>query len=161
VKKWVLLSILMLAIVMGIMINVYLNATEPVKAAEEKAELIASKETDLTDFSDFHLYSGEETYFVMTGKNSDHEDVYVWIDEKNNDLLTRKAKNGITKKEALNKLYEEKNPREIIEVRLGMARIHKTDRPAWEIYYRNNSDTINYYYVDFDTGEKLRAIDNL
>ena len=160
-KKWILLSILMIVIITGILINVYLNATEPVKAAERKAVEIASEEANLTDFSNFSLYSGEETYYVMKGKNSEQEEVYVWINEKNREILTRNVKNGITKEEALNKLYEEKNPRQIIEVRLGMARIHKTDRPAWEIYYRNNSDTINYYYVDFDTGEKLRAIDNL
>lgn len=160
-KKWILISILVIAVITGIMVNVYLNATEPVKAAEKKAVKIASKETELTDFSEFSLYSGEETYYVMKGMNSKQEDVYIWINEKNHDVVTRNAKKGITKKEALNKLYEEKNPRQILEVRLGMARIQKTDRPAWEIYYRNNSDTINYYYVDFDTGEKLRAIDNL
>nr|WP_249745401.1 DUF5590 domain-containing protein [Mesobacillus boroniphilus] len=143
------------------MVNVYLNAVEPVKAAEKEAVQIALKETNLSDFTNFSLYSGEETYYVMTGKNVKQEDVYVWINEKNSKVITRNAKKGITKKEALNKLYQEKNPNEIIEVRLGMARIQKTDRPAWEIYYRNNSDTINYYYVDFDTGEKLRAIDNL
>lgn len=160
-KKWIVLSILMIVIITGILVNVYLNATEPVKAAEDKAVQIATEETNLTGFSNFSLYSGEETYYVMTGKNSEDEKVYVWINEKNREILTRNVKNGITKDEALNKLYEEKNPKEIIEVRLGMARIQKTDRPAWEIYYRNNSDTINYYYVDFDTGEKLRAIDNL
>jgi uncharacterized protein YpmB len=161
VKKWIFISVLIIFTITGIVINVYLNAVEPVKAAEEEAVKIASKETNLTDFTNFSLYSGEETYYVMTGKNAKQEAVYVWINEKNNEIITRNAKNGITKKEALNKLYQEKNPNEIIEVRLGMARIQKTDRPAWEIFYRNNSDTINYYYVDFDTGEKLRAIDNL
>ncbi|WP_226642276.1 DUF5590 domain-containing protein [Mesobacillus subterraneus] len=160
-KKWIFISILIVFTITGILINVYLNAVEPVKAAEEEAVKIASKETNLTDFTNFSLYSGEETYYVMTGKNAKQEPVYVWINEKNREIITRNAKNGITKKEALNKLYQEKNPNEIIEVRLGMARIQKTDRPAWEIFYRNNSDTINYYYVDFDTGEKLRAIDNL
>ncbi|WP_226085222.1 DUF5590 domain-containing protein [Mesobacillus sp. S13] len=160
-KKWIFISILIVFTITGILINVYLNAVEPVKAAEEEAVKIASKETNLTDFTNFSLYSGEETYYVMTGKNAKQEPVYVWINEKNREIITRNAKNGITKKEALNKLYQEKNPNEIIEVRLGMARIQKTDRPAWEIFYRNNSDTINYYYIDFDTGEKLRAIDNL
>jgi uncharacterized protein YpmB len=160
-KKWIFISVLIVVTITGILINVYLNAVEPVKAAEEKAVKIASKETNLADFTNFSLYSGEETYYVMTGKNAKQEAVYVWINEKNSEIITRNAKNGITKKEALNKLYQEKNPNEIIEVRLGMARIQKTDRPAWEIFYRNNSDTINYYYVDFDTGEKLRAIDNL
>ncbi|WP_102263379.1 cell wall elongation regulator TseB-like domain-containing protein [Mesobacillus jeotgali] len=160
-KKWIFFSILIVVTIVGILINVYLNAVEPVKAAEKEAVQIASEETNLSDFTNFSLYSGEETYYVMTGKNAKQEDVYVWINEKNSEVITRNAKNGITKKEALNKLYQEKNPNEIIEVRLGMARIQKTDRPAWEIFYRNNNDTINYYYVDFDTGEKLRAIDNL
>lgn len=160
-KKWIFISLFVLLIAVGIIVNVYINANEPVKEAEQKAMKIVEKETDLTDLRDFQLYSGEETYYVLTGKNGQDEDVHVWISEKSQEIITRKAKNGITKEEALNKLYEEKNPIEIIEVRLGMARLQKTDRPAWEIYYRNNGDTINYYYVDFDSGEKLRAIDNL
>ncbi|WP_079509524.1 cell wall elongation regulator TseB-like domain-containing protein [Mesobacillus jeotgali] len=160
-KKWILLGVLFVAIITGILVNVYFNAVEPVDAAEKKAVEIAMKETSLSDFTDFNLYSGEETYYVMTGRNAKNEDVYVWINEKNSQLITKNAKNGITKKEALNKLYQEKNPDQIIDVRLGMARIKKTDRPAWEIYYRNSSNNINYYYVDFETGEKLRAIDNL
>nr|WP_246861025.1 DUF5590 domain-containing protein [Bacillus sp. REN3] len=145
----------------GILVNVYLNAVEPVKAAEERAMKIAAKETNLSNFSNFQLYNGEETYYVVMGKNNKKEDIYVWISEKDQEIETRAAKNGVTKKEALNKLYDEKNPQEIIEVRLGMARIKKTDRPAWEIYYRNDSDTLNYYYVDFDTGEMIRDIENL
>ncbi|MBT2694189.1 DUF5590 domain-containing protein [Bacillus sp. ISL-55] len=160
-KKWIFFSILIVVTIVGILVNVYLNSVEPLKAAEKEAVQIASEETNLSDFTNFSLYSGEETYYVMTGKNAKQEDVYVWINEKNSEVITRNAKNGITKKEALNKLYQEKNPNEIIEVRLGMARIQKTDRPAWEIFYRNSNETINYYYVDFDTGEKLRAIDNL
>lgn len=160
-KKWMLLGILFMAIMIGIVVNVYLNAVEPVSVAEKKAVEIAAKETNLSDFTDFKLYSGEETYYVMTGKNAGQEDVYVWINEKNGDLITKVAKNGITQKEALTKLYQEKQPDEIIAIRLGMSRIQMTDRPAWEIYYRKNSGTINYYYVDFETGEKLRAIDNL
>ena len=82
-KKWILIGMLLPAIVIGILINVYLNATEPVKAAEEKAVKIAAKETNLTRFRDFQLYSGEETYYVMTGKNAKNEDVHIWISEKN------------------------------------------------------------------------------
>lgn len=162
-KKWIFISLFVLLIAVGIIVNVYINANEPVKEAEQKAIQIVEKETDLTDFRDFQLYSGEETYYVLTGKNEQDEDVHVWISEKSQEITTRKAKNGITKEEALNRLYEEKNPYEIIEVRLGMARarLQKTDRPAWEIYYRNNGNTINYYYVDFDSGEKLRAIVDL
>lgn len=160
-KKWIVGLILIGALITGILINVYLNAFEPVKEAEEEAIKIAEKETNLSDFSHFQLYSGEETYYVLTGKNTKKEDVYIWIAEKDKEIKTRLAKNGVTKDEALNKLYKEKNPYEIIEVRLGVARIKKTDRLAWEIYYRNESDSLNYYYVDFDTGEKLRYIGNL
>ncbi|WP_349237116.1 DUF5590 domain-containing protein [Bacillus sp. REN3] len=160
-KKWIVTIFLIGAVLTGILVNVYLNAVEPVKAAEERAMKIAAKETNLSNFSNFQLYNGEETYYVVMGKNNKKEDIYVWISEKDQEIETRAAKNGVTKKEALNKLYDEKNPQEIIEVRLGMARIKKTDRPAWEIYYRNDSDTLNYYYVDFDTGEMIRDIENL
>jgi uncharacterized protein YpmB len=160
VKKWLVFG-LVLTIVAGAASTVlYLSATKPLRAAEQKAVAIANKESGLSGFHDFQLYNGEETYYVLKGKDMDDEEVFVWIAEDDEKIITKKATNGVNREEAVNTVYVDRQPKEILDIRLGITRLQKTDRPAWEIYYRSENGRLNYYYVDFETGEKLRAIDN-
>jgi uncharacterized protein YpmB len=160
VKKWIIISIVILFACLVGVVTIYMNATKPLRTAEKKAIEIAQQETDLTDFHDFQLSNGESTYFVLQAKDSNEEDVYVWISEKDRKTVIKKVNSGVSEEEAVKTVYANKEPKEIISVRLGMTRIQKTTRPAWEIYYRTDNGHLNYFYVDFETGEKLRAIDN-
>lgn len=159
-KKWIVSGIITVLAAIGAMIAIYLSSTAPVKYAEEKAVKILKQETQLSDFSNFQLYNGEEAYYILKAKNEKDQAVYVWISEKDKKITTRQVSNGVKKDQAVKTVYADREPKEIISVKLGMARIQKTDRPAWEIYYKTGNDNLNYYYVDFETGEKLRAIDN-
>ena len=156
-KKVIIISLLMFSVIIGSGIIVYLNAVEPIKAAEKKAIERAMKETRLLEAEDFQLYNGLETYYVIRGKNKAGNSIYVWVPEKEGQIIVRKVTDGVSKQEAINKLKEEKNPKKIISVRLGMEK----NRPLWEIYYRTEGNLINYYYVDFKTGEWLKKIENL
>lgn len=156
-KKWIIvLSILVLALC-GVLIKVYVSAVDPVKTAEKKAVLLAKKEISLKEVEDFHIYNGIETVNVIEGKSKQGDKIIVWIPEKSQEIFVRKAKNGLTKEAAIQKLQQEKSPEKIISVRLGMEK----NIPLWEIYYRSNNNLINYYYVHFDTGEWLKKIENL
>jgi uncharacterized protein YpmB len=157
VKKWILSIVIFFVVLIGILIKVYLSAMNPVKAAEEKAVLLASKKAQLTEIQDFHLYNGLETVNVIEGKNKKGDKIIVWIPEKSKKVFVKKAKNGLSKEEAVQKLLQEKNPKKIISVRLGMEK----NIPLWEIYYRSENNLINYYYVHFETGEWLKKIENL
>ncbi|WML59959.1 DUF5590 domain-containing protein [Neobacillus sp. PS2-9] len=156
-KKWILSIVIFFVVLIGIFIKVYLSAMNPVKAAEEKAVLLASKKAQLTEIQDFHLYNGLETVNVIEGKNKKGDKIIVWIPEKSKKVFVKKAKNGLSKEEAVQKLLQEKNPKKIISVRLGMEK----NIPLWEIYYRSENNLINYYYVHFETGEWLKKIENL
>jgi len=156
-KKWIIvLSIIVLAFC-GLLIKVYLSALDPVKAAETKAVSRAQEEISLKEVEDFHIYNGIETVNVIEGKSKNGDQIIVWMPEKSKEIFVRKAKNGLTKEEAIQKLQQEKSPKKIISVRLGMEK----NIPLWEIYYRSNNNLINYYYVHFDTGEWLKKIENL
>ena len=156
-KKWILSIVIFFVVLIGILIKLYLSAMNPVKAAEEKAVLLASKKAQLTEIQDFHLYNGLETVNVIEGKNKKGDKIIVWIPEKSKKVFVKKAKNGLSKEEAVQKLLQEKNPKKIISVRLGMEK----NIPLWEIYYRSENNLINYYYVHFETGEWLKKIENL
>lgn len=156
-KKWILSLVIFFVVLMGISIKVYLTSVNPVNAAEEKALSLASKKVQLSEVNDFHLYNGLETINVIEGKNKKGEKIIVWIPEKSKKVFVKKAKNGLSKEEAVQKLLQEKDPKKIISVRLGMEK----NIPLWEIYYRSENNLINYYYVHFETGEWLKKIENL
>ena len=156
-KKFILISILIVAIGICLASVVYINAMNPVKEARELAYQKVKDETSLVEVDDFSLYHGQETYYVVKGKEEDGTSIYVWVPEKEGKIIVLKQADGITEQEAINKLKEEKNPKEIISVRLGIEK----GRPLWEMYYRSDGDLINYYYVEFKTGDWLKTIENL
>ncbi|MEH7353539.1 DUF5590 domain-containing protein [Neobacillus drentensis] len=156
-KKWIVFLVLFVIVIIGILIKVYFSSVEPVKAAEKKAVALANKKIQISEVQDFHIYNGLETVNVIEGKNNKGEKIIVWIPDKSKKIYVQKAKNGISEDEAVQKLLQEKNPKKIISVRLGMEK----NIPLWEIYYRSENNLINYYYVHFETGEWLKKIENL
>jgi uncharacterized protein YpmB len=118
---------------------------------------LAKEKVELSEVEDFHIYHGTETVSVLEGKNKKGENIIVWIPEKSKKVIWDKRKNGISKEDAVQRLLEEKSPKKIISVKLGM----ENSIPLWEIYYRSENNLINYYYVDFKTGEWLKKIENL
>ncbi|HEY2421143.1 MAG TPA: DUF5590 domain-containing protein [Neobacillus sp.] len=156
-KKWILFLVLFVVIVLGIFVKVYVSAVDPVKMAEKKAVSLAETKVHFSEVDDFHVYHGLEAVDVIEGKNKTGEKMIVWIPEKSKKIIALKAKDGLSKEEAVQKLLQDKNPKKIIAVRLGMEK----NIPFWEIYYRSENNLINYYYVDFETGEWLKKIENL
>lgn len=156
-KKWIIFSVLFVLVVVGLLTNVYFKSVNPVNAAEKKAVALANKEISLKEIEDFHIYNGIETVNVIEGKSMKGEKIIVWIPEKSKQVFVKKAKDGLSKEEAIQKLLQEKSPKKIISVRLGMEK----NIPLWEIYYRSDNNLINYYYVHFETGEWLKKIENL
>jgi uncharacterized protein YpmB len=156
-KKIILFLVLFIVIGIGVFIKVYANAQEPLNTAEEKAVSLAKEKVEFDEIEDFHIYHGTETVHVLEGKNKKGENIIVWIPEKSKKVIWEKRKNGISKEGAVQRLMDEKGPKKIISVKLGM----ENNIPLWEIYYRSENNLINYYYVDFKTGEWLKKIENL
>ena len=156
-KKWIIIPVIVLIVIIGLFLKVYFSSVQPVKAAEKKAVSLAKDKVQLSEVDDFHIYNGIETVNVIEGKNKKGSKVIVWIPEKSKKVYIKKAKDGLTKQKAIQKLLQEKKPKKIISVRLGMEK----NIPLWEIYYRSENNLINYYYVHFETGEWLKKIENL
>ena len=157
VKKWFLIISFIVIIIITIGTIVYLNAIQPLKSAEEKAIEIAMAETPLTVVDEFNIYNGEETYYVLQGKNGDGTKLIVWVPEKKGKLMVKKASDGITKKQAIDTVSAEIATDSIITVKLGMEK----GIPLWEVHSRTKGNLLNYYSVEFETGEWLKKIENL
>lgn len=156
-KKWIFTGIGMILFVIAFFSFVYLRSVNPLRTAEDKAIAAAKKEVKLSKITDVQIYNGNETYYILRAKDSKNQDVVAWVSAKNNDVVVKKAKEGITQQQAVDKLLQEKDPKEIISVKLAMIK----KRQCWEIYYISRNNLINYYYVDFETGEWLRKIENM
>ncbi|WP_041580588.1 cell wall elongation regulator TseB-like domain-containing protein [Bacillus sp. 1NLA3E] len=156
-RKWILSGIGILLLIIALFSIVYLRALNPVKLAEEKAIAAANKKVKLVEIQDVQIYNGNETYYVLKGINQQKQKVIVWVSAKNGDVTVRKAKDGITQQQAVTKLLQEENPQKIISVKLAMIK----KQQCWEIYYLSHNNLINYYYVDFETGEWLRKVENM
>jgi uncharacterized protein YpmB len=156
-KKLVLILVLFIIVALAFFSKIYLSSIQPVKIAEKKAIALAEKKVKLSEVDDFHLYNGTETVNVIEGKNKHGEKIIIWIPEKSKKVVVKKAKDGLSKSDAIQRLEETKNPKKIVSVRLGMEK----NIPLWEIYYLSDNNLINYYYVHFKTGEWLKKIENL
>jgi uncharacterized protein YpmB len=156
-RKIILFIVLFIVISVGVFIKIYAGAQEPLNTAEEKAVTMAKESGALSELEDFHLYHGTEMVNVIEGKNKKGENIIIWIPEKSKEVIVEKRKDGISKEDAVKRLMDEKDPKKIISVKLGM----ENDIPLWEIYYRSENNLINYYYVHFNTGEWLKKIENL
>lgn len=156
-KKWIFIVVLLFLIMIGVPIRVYVKAMAPVNTAEKQALALASKTVSFSKVNDFHIYNGLESIDVIEGINKQGENIIVWIPEKSKKVIVKKAKDGLTKEQAIQKLLDENKPKQIISVSLGMEK----DIPLWEIYYRSQNNLINYYDIDFASGEWLKKIENL
>ena len=156
-KKWLLIGIGIVTLIIVFLTNIYLNSTDPLKTAEKKALSAAKKKVEISSVQDLQIYHGNETFFILRAKNDKNTDIIVWVPEKGGNVIVRKASEGISQQEAIDKLIQEKNPKEIVAVRLAMLK----SRQCWEIYYLSHNNLINYYYIDFKTGEWLRKIENM
>lgn len=157
VKKWFLIIGFAVIIIITIGTTIYLNAIEPLKSAEEKAIGIAMAETPLTVVDEFNIYNGEETYYVLQGKNGDGTKLIVWVPEEKGKLMVKKASDGITKKQATDTVSVEIATDTIITVKLGMEK----GIPLWEVHSKTKGNLLNYYSVEFETGDWLKKIENL
>jgi len=155
-KKWlVIVSILFIAVIITAA-AIYLSAVKPVKQAEEAAVHKAIEATDIAEVTEFSLYNGEETYYVVQGENNKGTKLIAWIPEKKGKIIVKKSSDGLSRDQAIKKVLAEMNSPEIISVKLGM----ENGIPLWEIHSRTKENLLNYHSIVFETGEWLKKIEN-
>ncbi|CAM2362135.1 Peptidase [Listeria seeligeri] len=159
IGKWIaiILGIIIVLIVAAFLYFKY--AEKPVSDAEQEALDRISGQVDLKTTDNFYLYNGpQEVYYVLTGKNSKNKDIIVWVPKKKSGKVYVKfASDGITEQQAIDKVKKEKNPTKILHANLGMEK----GTPIWEVAYLDKNDNLNYFDIDFETGEWYREIENL
>jgi uncharacterized protein YpmB len=157
-KKWITIIVL-LFIIIGITASVllYQVSRNPLDHKADQALKRVENETAIVKVESTSFYNGTKSYMVVTGENEQSEKLVAWVPNKKGKIIEKKWADGITKDQAINKLKDEKKPKELLSVRLG----YESVGPVWEMTYLDQQDNLNYYYLLFSTGEWWRKIENL
>lgn len=152
-KKWFIITSVLILCFFGLVAGAYLNALQPKNKAADKAFETAKAKAGLKTMEDFYLYHGLESYSVIIGTTNGGEKKIVWIpDNRHEKVVIKNAASGKTKKDIMAIIQQQIHPYQIISVKLGMEK----NVPLWEVTYKNGSGKYNYDYYDFQTGEWLK-----
>ncbi|MGR3764801.1 cell wall elongation regulator TseB-like domain-containing protein [Rossellomorea sp. NS-SX7] len=157
-KKWITIILVAAVIVTGTAsVLLYKSARSPVEAEFDQASKRVLDETSINKIEKVSIYHGAKSYTVITGMDDQNEKVVAFVPEKKEEIIVKKWADGISKEQAINKLNDEKQPEEILSVRLG----HESVGPVWEITYLDKQKNLNYFYLLFSNGEWWKKIENL
>ncbi|RLQ95130.1 cell wall elongation regulator TseB-like domain-containing protein [Falsibacillus albus] len=157
-KKWILFFIGLTIIVLAITINIFIKGHSPLRAARDEAVQEVKHSTDIVKVKDFYLYHGSKSIYTVVGETKNGEKKVAFIPENKKSGLTEiKWAKGISKEDALNKLTQEKHPKKILGIRLGLEKVG----PIWEISYLDNEGDLNYYYLLFKSGDWWKTVENI
>jgi len=152
-KKWLIISSVLVVCFLVFVAGAYIRALQPKNEAADIALATAEEKAGIEKMDEFYLYNGHESYSVVVGTTSGGDKQIVWIPENDKQkVVVEHARNGKSKEDILSKVKKNRNPAEIVSVKLGMEK----NVPLWEVTYLDESNSYNYDYYDFKTGEWLK-----
>ncbi|NQN52134.1 DUF5590 domain-containing protein [Streptococcus suis] len=122
------------------------RSLSPFEQARVEAQQIAQQYADVSQVDDFAIYNGTETYYSLTGKDKNGDEVYVLIPSASSSIYVYPVGAGITKEEA-QAIAQENGAKTADRIILG----YRDGKPIWEV----KSGTA-YYLVDFETGDFVK-----
>ncbi|NPC92829.1 DUF5590 domain-containing protein [Bacillus sp. WMMC1349] len=142
-------SIMLIAVVL-VGINIYQTAMAQKESGHQSAVEIAKKKADLKQVDNVETYVGKEKQYIVEGKNQKDEKVYVWVPaDKKQKLMFKRAKDGITSKQAIKTVQDQGHLSELKGVHLA----REGSTLLWEVTYLNQNDQYSLSYVDFTNGK--------
>ncbi|KRN33974.1 DUF5590 domain-containing protein [Lactobacillus selangorensis] len=154
-KRWAWIGFAIVAVVF--VFFSYQTAQSPAKSAQEQAVAIAKKKAGLKTKTGFYWYNRDQTYFTVAGTNQKNTPVYVLIHKKNGAINVYKQSAGISRNDALTKVWNHQNPKKVLNINFGLYK----NRPVWQVAYVKKNGSLNYDTIDFKTGETTQLIQNL
>ncbi|MFX3622789.1 MAG: DUF5590 domain-containing protein [Ectobacillus sp.] len=155
-KKWVLIAILAVLVVISYSVYIYKETMGGKLQGEAKALIVAKEKKNLKKVTNVDYYNGMTSYKVVQGADNKGVQWIVWVPSKRGKVLSSKKTDGISSEEAIRILREDnrpfmqdKQPKQIIKVKLGA----ENDVPLWEITYIDHDNRYTYYYLNFKDGK--------
>lgn len=156
-KKFLTYSAIVMSLLIigaGLLLN---KSLSPLKQAKAETIKIAEKEANLIEADEFYWYNGNDTYFTVTGKDEEKNDLIVIVKQEGGSTQIFDKKDIYPKSKAIAQVRESEQPEHILEARIG---IHN-DLPIWEISFRQENGRIGYSMLMLTSGEWVRTIKNI
>ncbi|MFB7140871.1 MULTISPECIES: DUF5590 domain-containing protein [unclassified Bacillus (in: firmicutes)] len=149
-KKWLVILGLSIILLSLFLVSTYQSATSKVNDDKKNAEELVVKQGYLKTVQHSDYYHGKEQAIVVSGKDNANNEMIAWIQDGN--VITRKKSEGLTQKQIIDKVVNERSPKKIHKVKLGI----ENKIPLWEVVYIDQNGRYNFYYAAFENGELLK-----
>ncbi|WP_100407247.1 cell wall elongation regulator TseB-like domain-containing protein [Bacillus solitudinis] len=152
-KKWIIISCIMFFLLsIGLGTLAYYVMREPLEKGYEQAQQYVFDQNLLNDIHSITYYHGTESYYVLHGFNEENVETIVWLNQNFEEVVSRKASEGITPEEAREIVKNDVNLNSIQTVRLGVER----NLPIYEVLFVDEANRQGYYYITFDDGTFMK-----
>ncbi len=134
----------------------YVRSTRPLNQAKAEAVTIAEKYADIDKVDKFYWFNRNKTYFTVTGTNTKGQNIIVIIPKSGEKVTVLKNPDGLTENKAKAAAKAVDTTAEIKNAALGIYQ----DQVVWEVT-TSSSKNLNFYLIDFKTGDLVKTISNI
>lgn len=157
--NWIkFLFLFLLTLGISITLIVFYQAEKPFAVSSKIAEeaVLANKVLEKVDKTNH--YHGKNSWITVYGTDKNGHEKIIFVEEKTTKILKAVSiKDGITERRATANVKRDDEVKEILNVSLGLEK----DNPFWEVCFLDNEDTLNYAYLNFADGKRLKQITKL
>ncbi len=156
-RKFLIASIIGMLLFILAVTTVITRSLAPFQQAEAETIELASRRADLVEAEDFYWYNGEESFFTITGTNSQDTPIIVIVQQNGGAIEVVEQENAMTEYEAISQTIEREKPEKILEARIGLYE----NKPIWEVSFRQENKSIGYTIYYLTSGEWVRTVKNI
>lgn len=141
----IVMLFLALLVVLIIFIVYYFNEIQQDYWEEQRiAKQIAGSQLNMVSFDDIQLYSGEQAYQVVFGKNDNDQELIVWVHDMQVTNYVY-ANEGLSKDEILAQVTRKHPDATIVRAIPGI----QDDQIVWEVFYKLKTEQGIRPYYDY------------
>ncbi|WP_347339089.1 DUF5590 domain-containing protein [Enterococcus larvae] len=151
----VLLALVAILLTIIVMLSIfYIRSTHSRSQAKREAVKIAEEHAQLDAVENFYWFNRDETYFGLTGTDTSGKEIVVIIPEKGGDITTFGQDEGLS----------EGQVGQLVKERYGKSSIQKANlgifdgKAVWEVVCKTAEGPLNYYLIDFESGEEVNTV---
>lgn len=145
----------MLLIILSVLI--ISQALKPVNRVKKASVKIARDVADIKRVDDFYWFNRGENYYTVIGSNSKGEKKVVFIPQDGSEALVMDQSQGVSEEEVIQSMLDVDEVKRIRKLSLG---VHDKE-PVWEVVVTNQSNQIDYYLINFETGNISQTLKNI
>lgn len=147
------LFLFLLALGISITLIVFYQAEKPFASSSKVAKEAVLKNNALAEVEKTDHYHGKVSWITVYGKDENGHDKIVFVEEDTTKILKAMSiKDGITEQRATNNVIRDEDVKKILNASLGL----ENDTPFWEVSYLDSKDALQYAYLNFADGKRLK-----